>query len=545
MVRLDSTVTEDNAIATLYALLKGLNAKVTRATVRDELFTHPDFPSLLSLSDLLTSWRIENTALQLNTAEQLRELPVPFIAHLNGNNGWYVLVTELSGNRITYTDSHAGRQTKPIDEFEKSWSGVVLLAEANEQSGETDYAQNRPKEIRENLRGPFLLAGTLLIVLVVILSVGRDLTATDWLLLFTKTTGLILSGLLLAKHLGSRNALTDRLCQFNSKTNCDSVLNSPGAKLWGWLSWADVGLLYFAGGLLCVLLIAVESSIRPLLYWLALLALPYTIYSVYYQARVVRQWCTLCLAVQAVLVVEGILAATQLTALPGSWHPYMTLITAFLLPVLIWVLVKSFLQSQAEIWQGHTELMRLKRDPNLFQTLLFHQLLMPSIPHDLYPIELGNLEAEHTITMVTNPFCEPCKSVHEKLEQLISNNTSIKLDIIFACNVTDKPVKQFASHLIALSREQSPGHVLSNWYKSDQKEYDIWSAAQPVQYNHSVFDTIANRHGSWCEEANIDRTPMLFVNGYPLPSLYRFNTLRWLINYLPATEPTMDLAKSR
>jgi len=226
----------DNATTTLYGLTHGLRARVTRATVQDELQRYPDFPSLLSLSDLLTDWRIDNTALQLNTGEQLRELPLPFIAHQKKQGGWFVLVTNLIGGRISYTDSERDRVTEPLAAFEKQWTGVVLLAEINEQSGEPDYERNRPAEIRENLRGPLVLAGSLLITLFVILSAAKNLTTPDWLLLLTKSAGLLLSGLLVANQLGSKNALTDRLCRLNERTNCDDVLNSPAAKLWGWLS---------------------------------------------------------------------------------------------------------------------------------------------------------------------------------------------------------------------------------------------------------------------------------------------------------------------
>ncbi|ADB36836.1 cysteine peptidase family C39 domain-containing protein [Spirosoma linguale] len=163
------TPTDENASASLYALLKRLRVKVTRATVRESLEQHPDFPSLLSLSDVLNDWQVESMGLQLNTVEQLRELTLPFIAHLRKNNGWYVLVTALQGDTITYTDNEQGRRAESLTDFEKNWSGVVLLAEyrpaefdpaeKNQQAGEVDYAEKHKLELLENLRGPFVLAG--------------------------------------------------------------------------------------------------------------------------------------------------------------------------------------------------------------------------------------------------------------------------------------------------------------------------------------------------------------------------------------------------
>ena len=39
-----------------------------------------------------------------------------------------------------------------------------------------------------------------------------------------------------------------------------------------------------------------------LLLGINILALPYTIFSVYYQWRVAKQWCVLCLVVQGLLI---------------------------------------------------------------------------------------------------------------------------------------------------------------------------------------------------------------------------------------------------
>lgn len=542
---LSSNHSNQNATATLYGLTRGLRARVTRATVQQAIPLHPDFPSLLSLSDLLTDWRIDNTALKLNTGEQLRELPLPFIAHQKKQGGWFVLVTNIVGDQISYTDSERGRVTEPMAAFEKQWTGVVLLAETTEQSGEPDYARNRPAEIRENLRGPLVLAGSLFIALLVILSVANDLTAPDWLLLLTKSAGLSLSGLLVAKQLGSKNALTDRLCRLNERNNCDDVLNSPAAKLWGWLSWTDVGLVYFAGGLLTVLLVSLQPAMRPLLHALALLALPYTVFSVYYQARVLRQWCPLCLAVQGVLVLEGSIAVTQLNLLPNVAPPYLIMFTAFLLPVLTWVLIKPLLSDRQQSRREHNELTALKRDPAVFNALLQQQPKMPSLPDDLHPIILGNPDAEHTITMVTNPFCGPCARTHGELDHLLDRNTNLKAAIIFAGNGTDGPATQVALHTLALAEEGRATDALTDWYAQTGKNYDVWASRYPIDVNRPDLLVIAKRQSQWCRENDIDETPTLFLNNYPLPRRYLARNLQWLVNQLSDAAQMTDLAKSR
>ncbi len=99
---------EDNAPATLYGLVRAMGARVTKTAVWETLREHPDSASLLGISDVLTSWRIDNTALKLASAEQFRELPTPFVAHLHERKGWFALVTSVLHDRLTWYDTGKG-----------------------------------------------------------------------------------------------------------------------------------------------------------------------------------------------------------------------------------------------------------------------------------------------------------------------------------------------------------------------------------------------------------------------------------------------------
>ncbi len=44
-------------------LIKSLNIPVTATTAVEQVEDHPDFPSLYSISDSLTKWKVENAAL--------------------------------------------------------------------------------------------------------------------------------------------------------------------------------------------------------------------------------------------------------------------------------------------------------------------------------------------------------------------------------------------------------------------------------------------------------------------------------------------------
>ena len=524
-------VSEDNATDTLYSLLQNLKAKVTWETARKTMQEHPDFPSLLCMSEVLLSWNIDNAALQLNTVEQLRELPLPFIAHLKRKGGWYVLVNQIHDNHIQYTDSETGKVTLSLDEFEKNWAGVVLLAETDEHSGEVDYHLNRKKERLNNMRAPFVLGVTFLVILLAFLVGGRNYLPSDWLLFLTKTSGLFLSSLLIIKQLGRRNDLTDLLCSIHAKTNCEGVLNSPAAKLWGWLSWSDLGLLYFSGGLITLVFAGNQPQVRPLLNDIAILAMPYIVFSVYYQAYKVRQWCTLCLGVQAIFVIEGLMALTQVTTLPASREPYFIFIIAYLLPTLAWVLIRPLLTGKFQTIREHEELITLKRNPATFITLLKQQPQAPTISADLHSIVLGNLNSENKIIMVTDPYCGSCSKSHRDLVQIVADNQNINVTIIFSTGNTSSRATRVAAHILTLARQGIfANKALEDWYSQKNKDYDMWAKQYPLEEPIEDHGAICKSHRQWCLNADILVTPTIYVNGHKMPESYKLENLPWILN---------------
>lgn len=520
----------DNAVIILHGLLRGLRARVTASTVSKTLLSHPDYPTILALSDALTEWHIDNAVIKFDTTEQLRELTTPFIAHLKRDQ--YILITNKTDKYITYEDSELGSITKPLLEFEKHWSGVVLFAETSIQSGESNYIEKRKQERLEQLRGPVVLFCALLVSFLTILGVAQQLTNSDWFFLVTKSVGLFASVLIVGKTLGRKNALADQLCNSHSKVNCDNVLHSPGAKLWGWLSWADIGLIYFIGGIVIIMLISSVPLVRTLLAWIALLTLPYVVFSVYYQGFILKHWCPLCLFVQAVLLAEAVLAFIEIQALPITWQPYAVVTIAFLLPFVLWLVLKPLIRSQNNGKLYYIEFMKLWRSPELFQTLLIQQPKMPLITADMRSILLGKPEATHTVTMVTNPYCKPCAYRHQELSDLIKRNNDINAQIIFSFDGINGVKTKMALHTMALDQNGTAQIALVDWYRRLDLNYEAWSADYPVTKPLPNWETTLEHNLEWSALANIDVTPTLFINGYKLPKQYQANLTRlsWLIN---------------
>jgi uncharacterized membrane protein len=148
----------------------------------------------------------------------------------------------------------------------------------------------------------------------------------------------------LIQSFDSNNPLVQVVCQTTAENDCNALLSSKAAKAFGieWLSWSEVGFIYFAGTWLLVLFGARSSFIVTALFVINILSLPYTVYSIYYQARVAKQWCILCCTVQGVLWLEFITLITYQNHFLLSFENrrgelLSTLFICLLSPIIVWI----------------------------------------------------------------------------------------------------------------------------------------------------------------------------------------------------------------
>ena len=125
------------------------------------------------------------------------------------------------------------------------------------------------------------------------------------LILLLKVVGLYTSYVLV---LGSMKVpYFRRFCPRSRSFDCERVIDSPAGMIFGILHTADLGVLYFGGSLLVLVFSAFSGDFYHQAVYLGifnLFTLPYTVFSVSYQAFKVRKWCALCLIVQLIFWLE-------------------------------------------------------------------------------------------------------------------------------------------------------------------------------------------------------------------------------------------------
>lgn len=521
--------------------LRLLHVKVTPSVVAETLQQHPGYPSLLCFSDALATWRVDTVMARI-AKENLDQLPLPFLAHLLLPEETLVLVTGIDTGQVRFLINEKER-VQPVAEFLTKWSGIALLAEKTDESGETTHTNAMGAEIVSRWKIPVLFV-SLSILAVASVAPFRDVAALPVFLSYTflvllQLSGIAVTSLLVWHSIDKDNPVLQKICSAGANTNCNSVLTSKYARVFSWLSWSDIGLMYFTTGFLALMIAGLTRSIPlvSLVAWLSVASFPIVLLSVYFQWRVFRQWCLLCLCTQVILLLQlavsfagGLLSIVPLP-LPAVSDGITLLALGGLTFSAILTGVPLLMQSQ-KAKQLQRDLIRLKSDPQIWESLLHGQKQITITTQGL-GITLGNPAATNTLVKVCNPYCEPCAKAHPEIEELLKENSNLKMQILFmVTNDVSDTKTPVVRHLLAIAEkgdEKLTRKALDDWYLSDNKDYDLFKALYPMNGELKRQDMKIESMDKWCTGMEIKYTPTVFINGYQIPEMYAIRDLKYLL----------------
>ena len=165
---------------------------------------------------------------------------------------------------------------------------------------------------------------------------------------------------------------------------------------------------------------------------------------------------------------------------------------------------------------------KFKRNFNLFSSLL-NQAKQITIPNNLDNIVLGNLNSNLEITVITNPFCGHCKSVHFLIEDILRKTDNIKINIIFNVNtnIISSDSAMVSNRLLELYHEESQETLLKamdDIYESPKAKE--WLVKWDKCNNEDHYFTMLKQQKDWCQVNDINFTPELLINGKSYPKEY-------------------------
>lgn len=519
-----------------------LNLRVTQSSIRKDLLEHPDYPSLASIMDVFKNYGVENDAYKLRT-DHFDQLPTPFVAHINAEKLRHELFAPVLRVNKDYLEIYNPETRKkeiwPIERFQKVYKGTVLALEPNEHSGEKEYAKNLKEEKRR------LAIHNIIVVIPFILTAiscaaslfSAAAASTIAPIVFTTLTfaGSIVCTLLLWYEIDEHNPALKQICQAGKKVNCSSILGSKASKIFG-ISWGSIGAVYFMGILLALLTNGITNpAILQLAAWINILALPYIFFSIYYQWKVAKQWCILC------LLVQGILFLQFFTALVGGFplliemqaltpQSYLTFLSCFGVIFIMILLLIPAMEKAKQARQKTIELQRLKHNPQIFNALLYKQRTIERSTEGL-GIILGNPQAKYRLVKVCNPYCGPCAAAHPVMEELLQNNEDVQVQIIFTATDDENDYRApVIKHLLAIANKQdepTTKKALDDWYLSADKNYAAFAAKYPDTPALEEQRNSIKAMREWCDAIGISFTPTFFLNERELPNIYSVTDLKY------------------
>lgn len=506
--------------------LKQCEVQFSKSFVRSRMLSHPDYPSLVSFTDTLDEMRLPYSAV-IADKQKYSELKYPLLAHYKQDVGDNFLLV-----------SSADQFKKGDRVLLEKWDGIAVMVESRASVDHEEHTECLLDEKRKGKR--FFVAACCFAALLIGIAV-YNFTASSLALMLLSIAGIASCGLIILYSMGKDNAITNQLCSADGAFGCDKVLHSKAAVLWKGVGLGDVGLMYFTGvAIFLALSVLTHSTIAAF----SLLVLPFVLstvfsaFSLWYQWKVVKKWCKMCLIVIAVLWLHSIIFFN----LP---FPHFTV--DFLMPSAIlflvsqtissiaWLTIKPLILEADKAANTAVAVLKWKRDPDVFLALLSQQRQVNASPWE-DDIVLGNPHARVQLIVACGTYCNPCAGTHKLLENLVKwHPDDLGLTIRFSLSTTsvnDKRIEAVTNILEAFDSSLQPGHAnpVDNWFK--WMDIEKYKKAYGIGTNTNAHQTTLEKHIQWSGESKIKHTPSIFINGYEIPNKYGPQDLALLINHL-------------
>jgi len=541
--------TELKSVASAYVKL--LKVAVTDSTIEKEIERNPYFPSLYSLAQTFNKYKIDNNAYNITSSEfDQYNIETPFVAFvsLKGKGvSDFVLVTELNEESLSFIHGSKKKQKvsreaflgrmQELKESDIIYKGILFKATLTEDSGDSLYHNKKTTENKLFVKDIAVLIGVILLIMLAVWQVRPINNSLPFLIiLFIKLIGLFVAGLILIYYNDKSNAFIKNLCSISPKTSCDAVLSSTAAKI-GNVNMGEVGLVYFSSTLIGLFLPNLDFDTKLFCISVAnVIVVPYVFFSIYYQWRIIKNWCLLCLTVQMVFLCEFIWSIVFFWESPHvpALHAQFIYVIIFCVgvPIVIWYYLKPTLIKTLnhDVYLAAYE--RLQFNPDIFDKLLIAQPLAPT-GWETIGLDVGNPTAKHVVIKVCNPYCKPCNEAHSVLHEMLQNSNNIRLKIIFVTrNSASDRGRSIVRHFLQLADNGANLlDVLDAWYLSLSKDYNEFAAKYPAMDDElELQDTKIEAMRKWCDVANISFTPTIFLDGYSLPENYKIEDLAYVFN---------------
>lgn len=486
---------------------------------KDIYLSHPNYPSLFSVTDSLDILRIENMAANV-PKNQLENLPEHFIAAIQDKDGEIFVFVNKKNNSIVYETESDEKHTVTLEEFRELWNGLILAVEKNENITDIKKSGIKSSVSVGLLSAVFLLS-----------NFTYEFNFYEFIFRTLSFIGLFTSIFILLEKNEDGNELVSKICSFNSKTSCDSVIKSKDSQITKWLDFTDLPILFFAINFIAGSLANLSFGIIGLL---SLVSLPICVYSIYLQKTKLKKWCVLCLIVSSLILAQSLLYILNLNNLSTTLSKATHYLIIAMACSAIWFPIKKIMSERKKLADKNKELSRFKRNFNLFD-FLSTEIKEPQQLASLQPIYFGNPEASLTFRLFLSPSCGHCHTAYQKAKDFIGKYPEkIRLAVYFNLNIEnmENPYVAIAKNLQQI--HLSNGNIrqaIEDWHIQNL-DIEKWLKKWKQEIISEEAEAELNKQYEWCAKNEFNYTPVKIIDHKLLPKEYELEEIKYFLSEL-------------
>lgn len=485
--------------------------------------SHPYKNTMYGISTMLRDYNVPNEGYSIQKkTDFLSQIDPPFIVHIGRE--FLVLYEKKSSGYACWRNGKS--VIIPFDEFDKLWSGAVLIAEPTNQSIEPDYKKHRLSDIISLIEKCVLILLLLIFSISLLSKYSTEYFSVALPMVIANLIGIYVSSLIIKKENHIHNKFSDQICSLFKKSDCNNVLESSAALFLGVINWSVLGLSYFVSNLLLIMLFP-----EYILYYstVNILILPYTVWSIWYQKMRAKNWCPLCLTFLFILwcifvinTFNGFLLVNKIILIDALYTICIYLLPILSLHILLPYIISSY---KVEDLSQHLNSIRLK---DIVFLAHMNEQAHYDISYKDSQIFFGNQSSKKVITIFSNPHCNPCALMHQRVNKVLASNKNLCVQYIFSS--FDHSLDNSCLFLIAVylqSKEEERLRIFEEWFSEGKNNKEMFMSKYSQFVINDDIEREYSHHLSWNSKNNIGATPKLFLNGVELPDIYKIEDMHY------------------
>lgn len=485
---------------------------------------HPHKYNMYGLKKMLDVYGVKTIGVHVDNKD-LSELTFPCIFHIDED---FVVGLDYNANTVKILQ-HGKEVTCPKDIFQQSWTGNALVVEETTEAMEPDRRKHRFDELISMIKKYSIPMMLILVAVIAIVNNWLYITIFDIGRILLSFSGILVCIMLMEKQLFGESRYGDRVCSLFHQADCNSVLDGPMSKIFG-ISWSEIGLGYFVANIMLLSLFPASSFFVAIINWVAML---YGMWSVYYQWRIAKSWCVLCVIVQVIIWIMGLTAIISYMTVPYAFGLGDSLLSCMVFAITILAVHHSASARIAdqERVRAVQRYRSLKANGDVAKVLIEKGEYYKTTLDDS-SIIFGNPAAKILVTILSNPHCNSCARMHKRVEQFLKMNEGdfCVQYIFFPFN---KELEDSSRYLISCYLDNSKEEALRRftlWYAKEKFDYKKVIKANETNIHTQAVEDEMEKHKRWRNKTSLVATPTILINGYKLPDEYELEDLAMIVN---------------